>query len=141
MADYAYLDTSAIVKLAIREPETDALETDVAARRGLVSSRLGAAEALRAARRAGAQGAVERIEAALEALYLFEITADVCQRAGQLAPPELRTGDAIHLATALAVGSPGLDFVTYDERLARAARAVGLHVVQPGLTGGAEPVL
>ena len=39
---------------------------------------------------------------------------------------------AIHLASALSVGDPSLEVITYDTRLADAARASGLTVVQPG---------
>ena len=39
--------------------------------------------------------------------------------------------DAIHLASAIAVSSEIDAFVTYDDRLAEAARAVGLPVVRP----------
>jgi len=45
--------------------------------------------------------------------------------------PELCSLDAAHLATALSL-EVDLDFVTYDDRLAAAARAAGLRVVQPG---------
>ena len=44
----------------------------------------------------------------------------------------VRSLDAIHLATALAIGDDQLEFVTYDDRQADAARAAGLKVVQPG---------
>ena len=51
--------------------------------------------------------------------------------AATVGPPALRTLDAIHLATAIAL-LPDLDaFVTYDDRLAEAARAIGLPVVRP----------
>lgn len=132
MADLAYLDASAIVKFAVDEPERAALENDAAGREGLVSSRLGAAEAFRAARRAGAESAISRIEAALEALYLYEVDAAVCRSAANVNPRQLRTSDAIHLATALAINDPELVFITYDTRLAKAAEANGLRVVQPG---------
>jgi uncharacterized protein len=56
----------------------------------------------------------------------------VLEQAGQLAPPQLRSLDAIHLATARLLGSPGtLHIVTYDERMADAARRFGWHVVSP----------
>jgi predicted nucleic acid-binding protein len=44
----------------------------------------------------------------------------------------VRALDAIHLATALAIDDDELEFITYDDRLADAARAEGLTVVQPG---------
>jgi predicted nucleic acid-binding protein len=50
---------------------------------------------------------------------------------GDIGPAWLRTLDAIHLASALQV-LPALDaFVTYDDRLAAAARSLGLPVVRP----------
>jgi predicted nucleic acid-binding protein len=52
-------------------------------------------------------------------------------RGGLTGPPRLRSLDAIHLASALAIGDYPEAFVTYDERLADAARAVGLKVLTP----------
>ena len=51
--------------------------------------------------------------------------------AAQLRPVGLRTLDAIHVASALALGSELEAFVTYDDRMAEAARAIGLPVVRP----------
>ncbi len=132
MAVVSYLDASAIVKLAIREPESDAVETHMASREALISSRLGEAEVLRAVRRVGSEVAIERAQEALRAFFLRDVDVDILRRAGLLDPPELRPGDAIHLATALAIADPELEFVTYDNRLAKAAEAAGLRVVQPG---------
>lgn len=136
MAALSYLDASALVKLAVREPETDALEAEIVTREGLVSSRLSITEARRAVRRVRSPHGADRTEAAvaeaIDALYLVDVTADICDRAASLQPMELRSGDAIHLATALAVGDPELEFITYDDRLARAAEASGIRVVRPG---------
>jgi hypothetical protein len=128
---YAYLDASALAKLAVVESETGALENDVAHRAGLATSRLGAAELRRAAARAGHRPLVQQIEEILEAVILVEVTPTILERAGLLAPAELRTLDAIHLATALSLPLADLDFITYDRRLADAARAAGLRVSQP----------
>jgi predicted nucleic acid-binding protein len=43
----------------------------------------------------------------------------------------LRTLDAIHLASALAIRDELEAFVTYDSRLADAARSAGLSVISP----------
>jgi predicted nucleic acid-binding protein len=51
--------------------------------------------------------------------------------AGAMLPVELRSLDAIHLATAHAVGTDLARICTYDERLAAAAEASGLTVVAP----------
>ena len=62
---------------------------------------------------------------------MYELDDAIANVAAALRPPLLRTLDAIHLATALAL-LPELDaFVTYDDRLAEAARAIGLPVVRP----------
>lgn len=51
--------------------------------------------------------------------------------AATVGPSSLRTLDAIHLATALGLGAELDAFVTYDNRLAEAARSLGLPVVSP----------
>jgi predicted nucleic acid-binding protein len=69
----------------------------------------------------------------LEAVYLLEITPAILEEAARAGSPLLRTLDAIHLATALSVEDPELAVIVYDERLAEAARAARLTVVQPGI--------
>ena len=44
----------------------------------------------------------------------------------------IKSLDAIHIATALAIGDRDLQFITYDNRQADAARQAGLKVIQPG---------
>jgi predicted nucleic acid-binding protein len=62
---------------------------------------------------------------------VLELDARVADRAVAVAPTLLRSLDAIHVASALELG-PTLDaFVTYDDRLALAARQMGLPVVRP----------
>ena len=51
--------------------------------------------------------------------------------AADLAPAALRTLDALHLAAAATLDLPSLDFITYDTRLAEAARCHGLTVLTP----------
>jgi predicted nucleic acid-binding protein len=63
---------------------------------------------------------------------LVGVTDGILREAARLASLRLRSLDAIHLATALLVQP--VEFITYDERLADAARDQGLHVIQPGLT-------
>jgi predicted nucleic acid-binding protein len=132
MLRYAYLDASAIVKLVVAEPETAALEQDVINRPGLVSSRLGAVEVRRAARRSGQRRILQRAEDVFESIVFVEVTPTILDRAGALAPEDLRTLDAIHLATAEALNISPLDVISYDGRLAEAAKAHGLSVCQPG---------
>jgi predicted nucleic acid-binding protein len=129
---FLYLDASAIVKLAIREPETSALESMFVHCRAAFSSKLSRLECTRAVSRAAGQRAVATLDQAFEALVLHEINDAVLARAGVLKPMTLRSLDAIHLATAMLLGLPDLSFVTYDEKLLRAAEMQGLSVAQPG---------
>ncbi len=90
-----YADSSALVKLAVAEPEN---------RPGV-----------------------------LDGVYLLRLDRAVLGRAARLTPALLRSLDAIHVASALELGSR-LDFVGYDERLIDAAAAAGLRTRSPLLT-------
>ena len=65
-------------------------------------------------------------------LRIVDLGRPVIERAAALPPVGLRTLDALHLATALAVG-PTDGLVAYDLRLLEAAAAAGLAVLHPGL--------
>jgi uncharacterized protein len=65
----------------------------------------------------------------LECLHMLMPDGDVFRTAGLLPGTELRSRDALHVAAALRWGADGV--VTYDERQAGAARAVGLSVATP----------
>jgi len=125
-----YLDTSALVKLVVAEPESAALQAWLAADRRAVVSRVGALETMRAAARHGRVD-LRRLLDVLDALDLIELTAEVADRAGGLAPANLRTLDAIHLASAVGLRRELEAFVTYDARLAEAATIHGLVVAAP----------
>lgn len=62
---------------------------------------------------------------------LLRLSDRVLDAAGLLAPADLRSLDAIHLASAEQLGSDLRTFVTYDERLALAATARGFRVIRP----------
>jgi uncharacterized protein len=125
-----YLDSSAIVKLAIREPESLALRRYLRARRPLVSSALARTEVLRALLPSGDE-AVSRGRDVLQRLDLVRVNDRILNAAGLLSPSELRSLDAIHLATAQQLGSDLKVLVTYDDRMAAAARQLGYRIVQP----------
>jgi hypothetical protein len=128
MTATAYLDASAIVKLVIDEADSLPLLRWYHESERVVTSRIGLVETQRAVARRDHDEAHLRL--VLDLIDVFELDADIGRRAGALAPPGLRTLDAIHIATALAIGA--LDaFVTYDDRLATAAREAGLPVVRP----------
>jgi len=128
-----YLDSSAIVKLVVREPESPALFDWLATRPERISSAVARVEVLRALRRAGSARAAGRRRAleVLDCIALLPVDRPILDAAGELGPPELRSLDAIHLATALAVGTDLAGLVTYDERLATAAARSRIDVWAP----------
>jgi uncharacterized protein len=132
-----YLDTAALVKLVRREPESDALTDwlDACTDTMLVTSALSEVELPRALRRTEPD-LVAAVPALLERVARYEIDELVRTTAGGYSAPDLRSLDAIHLATAHAVfGGQLASFVTYDKRLLGAAEALGLPVASPGAFG------
>lgn len=126
-----YLDGSAFVKLVVEEVESAAVRMFLAnhsARR--VSSALLRTESLRAVRHLGPD-ALATVREGLRRVDLIGIDDRILDAAGILEPQVLRTVDAIHLATAMAVGDDLEAIVTYDERMVEAARLMGLSTATP----------
>lgn len=129
-----YLDSSALLKLILPERESAELEQALRHWPDWVSSAIAVVECRRALKRVRVPASVaRRTEAALNATTLLKLDEPVLRLASQVGPVELRTLDAIHLASALSMGDDPEAFITYDDRLARAARGLKLRVVQPGL--------
>lgn len=126
-----YLDTSALVKLVVAEPQTAALRGWLGqANRDPVSCDLARTELLRAVRRA-APDRVLQARAVLDSITLTAVTTSLFEEAGRLDPTALRSLDALHLAAALDLGDDLDGLVTYDDRLAEAARSNGIAVTAP----------
>jgi predicted nucleic acid-binding protein len=127
-----YLDSSALVKLVAPEPETAALLSLLDSRPEVASSALARVEVLRAVARAGSgKRTRERARQVLSSVVRVDIDDPILEAAAALDPPGLRSLDAIHIATALAL-QPELEaVVSYDGRLNVAATALGLAVVTP----------
>ena len=127
-----YLDSSALVKLAVTEPESEALNAYLAERPGqaLVSSSLHRAEVLRAIWRSE-PGALPRAQRIIRRVSLVTLSHELLDNAGTVAPGSLPTTAAIHLAAALTVRRDLTAFVCYDPQLAGAAAAAGLPVAAP----------
>lgn len=133
----AYIDTSALLRLVLREP--GALD-DLRSYDALVSSELIAVESARAIDRLRLQGALTVEEAAvrrravadwLEAIDLVLLRPAVLSRASEPLPTALGTLDAIHLATALVWRERmGVlpTIATHDSALGLAARTFGFDV-------------
>jgi uncharacterized protein len=125
-----YLDSSAIVKLAVREAESVALRRFLRRRRPLVTSSLARTEVLRALLPAG-DDAVAAGRQVLTRLDLIRVSNRVLDEAAALLPIRIRSLDAIHLATAGQLRQDLGALVSYDDRMAEAARHVGHRVVAP----------
>jgi predicted nucleic acid-binding protein len=127
-----YLDSSALVKLALTEPESPALASWLAERadQALVSSTLHRAEVLRAIWRAE-PGALPRGQRIIRRVGRVALSPDVLDNAATLPPGKLGTAAAIHLASALAIKRDLVSFVAYDDQLLEAAREAGLPVASP----------
>ncbi|MGI8928942.1 MAG: type II toxin-antitoxin system VapC family toxin [Candidatus Limnocylindrales bacterium] len=125
-----YADASALVKLIVEETESAALRLYLGADATLTSSRVSVVELSRAIRRNRLAMLVDP-EPLLASVGLIELEATVSRRAGEAPPASLRSLDAIHLASALALHAQLDAFVTYDLRLAEAARTCQLPVVSP----------
>ncbi len=125
-----YLDSSALVKLVVEEPESEDLRTFVGDR-VVVSSMVARTEVIRAVARTEPErvGAAEKV---LAETSLIIIDGPLASAAAWVEPASIRSLDAIHLATAqrLEVGLEAL--VTYDRRMVDAAQMAGLRVASPG---------
>jgi predicted nucleic acid-binding protein len=128
MSGVAYADASALVKLILLEAESGAVHRWFTEAPRIATSRVGVVETIRASSRRIHD--VAHRDRVLEEVEIIDLGPAIATAAA-LHSPLLRTLDAIHLATAMAL-MPDLDaFVTYDDRLAEAARAIGLPVVRP----------
>ena len=131
-AKLIYADSSALVKLVIEEPESQALAAHLVGRPRLACSRLATAEVHRATRLANdspeVAAAVERL---LSSTMLLSIDDDLLEAARTLTSKTLRSLDAIHLASALRIEAEEL--LAYDRRLLAAASDLGFATTSPGI--------
>lgn len=118
------------MKLIVEEPESGALEDHLEDGPLLATSRIALVEVPRATAlanpAAGVQAEAERL---LASCMLIDITEELLRSAARLASRDVRTLDAIHLASALRIEPDEL--VAYDRLLLRAAADQGLDVSSP----------
>lgn len=134
-----YLDSAAAVKLIHAEAHSAALRTflDERPEIGWVSSALLEVETYRALARAVAPTSMPSIindfHTLLDFVDRIEIDPGIRILAQTVAPPSVRSLDAIHLATGLRLHGQGklTSLITYDKRLADAAAAAGLRIEVP----------
>src|SRR5437763_17145286 len=125
-----YLDSSAIVKLAVAEIESAALRRYLRRRAPLVVSALARTEVARGLLPLG-PAAVQRGHEVLNRVDLIRVSDRILLDAGSLLPSQLRSLDAIQLATMRELGGSLRRVVTYDSRMAAAVSAMGMTTVAP----------
>ena len=96
----------------------------------LTSSTLAVVEVQRGARIADPIMGARRSRAVLDGIRLLELDRALLEDAVSHTSAHVRSLDAIHLASAIRIGSRQM--LVYDRRLAEAAAAAGLEVLQPG---------
>lgn len=127
-----YLDSSALVKLAIAEPESAGLLRWLAAQPNLVrvASSVIRVEVPRAVWRAD-PSALPESYLVIRRTAEIELTDEVLSKAASVRPVTLHAINAIHLASALVLRQELTSFVSYDKRLLAAAKDAGLPTASP----------
>ena len=125
----AYLDSSAFVKTVVVEPESDRLAAWLVDWPDRASSAILRTEAVLAVRTQGPE-TVARTREEFENVELVQADSGILDAAADLAV-DVRSLDAIHLASALSLGSDLGVIVTYDARMTRAAADLGLATAAP----------
>ncbi|MFT4166018.1 MAG: type II toxin-antitoxin system VapC family toxin [Microlunatus sp.] len=124
-----YVDTSVLGKMLVDSPESAALEDWLGANQDpLVSSDLLETELRRLAVRERLDQA--EVTKALDHVSLADLDRPVYRQAGLLPMRHLRTLDALHLQAAIRLDADAM--LTYDHRLADAARSLGIDILHPG---------
>ncbi len=126
-----YVDSSAALKRIFLEAETDLVGSTLRSRVNsgdlIAASTLTWVEVTRSVLRARPADAEAQVDAALSGIAELPLDETVLTRARWIGPPTLRSLDAIHLAAALVLGAT--EMLTFDMRLAAAARSVGVKAI------------
>lgn len=118
------------MKLVVEEPESAPLRELLARDADQLASAIVEIEVVRAVRRAVPE-LTAQAQRVVSQIAVVEPGEAIRARAALLEPVTLRSLDALHLATALAVGDELDGLVTYDGRMAASATALGLAVLAP----------
>ena len=129
-----YVDSSALLKRYVHEPDSDLAEDLLRSDPDLITGRHTAVEVRRNLARLVADRDLSRLRAAfgedLGAFALVELDATTCEGAATIAEvTRVRTLDALHLAAARRVGLKAIPFCTFHARQAHAARGLGFRVL------------
>jgi predicted nucleic acid-binding protein len=129
-----YVDSSALLKRYVDEPDSDRAElllrsdpSLLTARHTIVEVRRNLARLLEERDAAAARSAFLQDLGVVSIVELDEVTCEMAAAIAELTG--VRTLDALHLAAAQRVGGAAVPFLTFDVRQAQAARGLGLMVV------------
>lgn len=129
-----YLDASALVKRYVEEEGSELVVRAMDAANAWSMCRIGYVETVRAVAVAGGRKAIKKVEADWLSFDVVEVDSALAEHAAQLTlSAELRSLDALHLASALVLPPEDLTVATWDARLHRAARDQGLQTLPAAL--------
>ena len=130
-SDPVYMDTSALVKLVVPEPESDALITYLNAYESqMTTSQIAEIELARIVNRID-DATIDEVARLLNHQVLLPMTGPIRVRAASLQPLGIGSLDAVHLATAVEFQPHLGSFICYDNRIIEAAESLDLNVVSP----------
>ncbi len=133
-----YMDTSALTKLLIAQPQTPELRTWLTAQidqgESAATSALGRVELMRTVARYGDIGQADRAHFLLDGLDILPLSEPMMTLAESIGPETLRSLDAIQLAAAAYFEQELTAVVTYDHRLMTGCRDIGIATASPGRT-------
>ena len=126
-----YFDSSALVTFIVRRPHVEALEAFLAEQVAkTATSTIGMVETVRTCDQLGSYpNLMARLTRDYEEIH---VTGEVRDAAANLSG-QVKTLDAVHIASAERLGSELTALVTYDKRMAEVARQRGLPVKMPGM--------
>lgn len=129
-----YVDSSALLKRYVDEPDSDAAETLLGSDPSLVTARHTIVEVRRNLARLLTESDAGAARAAfaqdIRVFSIVELDEATCETAAGIAElTGVQTLDALHLAAAQRIGGSAVPFLTFDVRQAQAARNLGLTVV------------
>ncbi len=137
---FLYLDTSALVKLLVREAESEAIEVELLRWSKLATSLVTNVELPRAVSRAREERPNSVVDGSLVLRGILASTTtirldeSIVGEAREVRPSSVGALDAIHVASALSLGDDLVAVATYDGRMQEALALVNVEVLAPGPT-------
>jgi predicted nucleic acid-binding protein len=132
-----YVDTSALLKLLVREEESIAIERELVQWPSLATSIVTEVDLPRAVARAREDRPDSVIDGSLilrgiiASAAIVELTDDIVASARDVAPVHVGALDAIHIASALSLDTELAGVATYDNRMKDALIREGVDVIAP----------